>query len=155
MHEKFRERIDALEPLLQALVSMPPVTATSLPRVMPERGVYLFSENGRPLYVGRSNDIRGRIGRHSRPGATHRMAAFAFRLARETTGRIRATYRPEGSRAHLMTEEPFQRAFADAKTRIREMELRFVAAEEPVTQALLEMYVAVALDAAYNDFDTH
>jgi len=54
-----------------------------------------------------------------------------------------------------MTEEAFQRAFADAKTRIREMELRFVAAEEPVTQALLEMYVAVALDATYNDFDTH
>ena len=41
----------------------------------------------------RSNGLGGRYGRHCRPGATYRQAAFAFQLAREATGHTKATYR--------------------------------------------------------------
>lgn len=47
------------------------------------------------------------------------------------------------------------RAFTASKARIRQMQLRFVSEPDPIRQAVLEMYVAVAVDARYNDFDTH
>jgi hypothetical protein len=95
----------------------------ALPRDMPKSGVYLFTEVGRHLYVGRSNVLRGRHGRHCRPGATHRQAAFAFQLAREATGRTAVSHRAgEGSRAGLMLDPVFAAAFAAAKQRIRGME---------------------------------
>ena len=97
----------------------------------------------------------GRIGRHTRPGATHRMAAFAFRLAREATGNPVATYKKEGSRGDLMENPEFRFAFDEAKKRIRMMDLRFVEENDPIRQALLEIYVAVSLKTPYNDFDTH
>lgn len=155
MDPKFRARIESLEPLLSQIKAMTPVKPDAMPMQMPRAGIYVFSEGDQTLYVGRSNDIRGRIGRHCRPGATHRMAAFAFRLAREKTGRLAASYTTAGSRADLIRDAAFLAAFNEAKARIRKMDLRYVEVVEPVTQALLEMYAAMALDAKYNDFDNH
>ncbi|MDI6761705.1 MAG: GIY-YIG nuclease family protein [Thermodesulfobacteriota bacterium] len=156
MNEKFTAHIEALKPRLDRLLAMEPVTPTTLPSRMPRAGIYLISEGGRHLYVGRSNNIRRRIGRHCRPGATHRMAAFAFRLAREATGNICASYKKgDVSRIGLMQNSEFVKAFDTAKARIRAMSLRFVEEADPVRQALLEIYTAVVLDTPYNDFDTH
>lgn len=136
-------------------MAMAPVSFSKLPRRMPAAGIYLFSEFGRPLYVGRTRTLKRRIGRHCRPGATYRMAAFAFRLARESTGKLKATYTTKGSRADLMQEPAFGEAFDRAKERIRAMEVRFVEEPDPVRQTLLEVYVAIALGTPYNDFETH
>lgn len=156
MDAVFLRHVDALRPKLERLLAMEPVKPTSLPREMPVAGVYLLSEGDRHLYVGRSNAIRRRIGRHCRPGATQRMAAFAFRLAREETGHFAASYQAgKGSRAGLMENQAFAKAFAMAKARIRSMDLRFVDEADPIRQALLEIYVAVVLGTPYNDFDTH
>ena len=155
MNQHFAEVVETLDPSFHRLMAMDPVTPISLPKRMPKEGVYLFSEDREHLYVGRSKDIRGRIGRHCLPGATHRMAAFAFRLARETTGRLDASYKQEGSRRELMQDPAFRAAFDQAKTRIREMDVRFVEEADPVRQALLEIYVAVSLETPYNDFRTH
>jgi hypothetical protein len=35
------------------------------------------------------------------------------------------------------------------------MDVRFVEEPDPICQALLEIYSAVALQTPYNDFDTH
>jgi len=84
------------------------------------------------------------------------MAAFAFRLAREATENVKATYKKgEGSRAALMEDARFVTAFEAAKYNIRNMDLRFVEETDPVRQALLEIYVAVVLKTPYNDFDNH
>lgn len=156
MDTQFNLYIEALKPKLISLLEMAPATPESLPRLMPERGIYLLSENEHHLYVGRSNNIRQRIARHSTPGATHRMAAFAFRLAREATGNQTATYKSgKGSRAGLMEDPIFIDAFSSAKERIRKMNLRFIEETNPVQQALLEIYVAVVLGTPYNDFDNH
>ena len=135
MDPKFRARIESLEPLLSQIKAMTPVKPDAMPMQMPRAGIYVFSEGDQTLYVGRSNDIRGRIGRHCRPGATHRMAAFAFRLAREKTGRLAASYTPEGSRDDLMRDPAFLAAFHEAKARICTMDLRYVEASDPVAQA--------------------
>jgi predicted GIY-YIG superfamily endonuclease len=156
MDSKFIAHVEALKPKLEALLAMAPVTPGTLPTKMIQKGVYLLSEGAKYWYVGRSNNIKGRIGRHSRPGSTHKMAAFAFRLAREETGNTKATYKKgEGSRSALMEDEKFRKAFDAAKVRIRNMDLRFVEEEIPVRQALLEIYVAEALNTPHNEFDNH
>jgi hypothetical protein len=127
MNPKFAALVETLAPKLEQLLAMPPLAYGTLPRDMPKSGVYLFTEAGRHLYVGRSNALRGRYGRHCRPGATYQQAAFAFLLARNVTGRTVATYRPgEGSRAGLMLDPGFAAAFTAAKERIRVMEYRYV-----------------------------
>ena len=57
-----------------------------------------------PLYVGRSDDIRRRIRLHCRQSAMHNQATFAFRLAKEICGFGKASYKPEGSRADLISK---------------------------------------------------
>jgi hypothetical protein len=156
MDRKFAVLIETLEPKLERLLASPAVRYGSLPRDMPASGVYLFTENGKHLYVGRSNVLRKRHGRHCLPGATHRQAAFAFQLAREATGRTTASYKSgEGSLAGLMLDPAFAAAFIAAKKRIRAMEYRYVEEKDQNRQALLEIYCAVALSTPYNDFGTH
>jgi hypothetical protein len=156
MHPTFARLVAGLPPKYEQLIAMPPCQAGTLPKVMPKQGVYLFSEGGQHLYVGRSNNIRGRYGRHCNPGATHRMAAFAFKLAREATGKMTASYKVgEDSRSGLMLNPEFLAAFKAAKARIREMDFRYVEETDQNAQALLEIYCTLALNARFNDFDTH
>jgi len=93
MNARFLPYVQELDAKLQKMLSMVPENPLKLPKIICEKGVYLLSEKDRHLYVGRSNTIRKRLGRHCRPGATHRMAAFAFRLARIETGDLKATYK--------------------------------------------------------------
>jgi hypothetical protein len=131
------------------------MTRDALPRVMPKQGVYLLSEDGRHLYVGRSNGIRKRLGRHCRLSAKHNMASFAFRLAKEKLGIGRATYRKGQARSDVANQELFAKEFIAAKVRIRAMQVRYVEETDPIRQALLEIYVSLVHGTPYNDFDTH
>ncbi|SRR6266851_4734975 len=156
MHPAFAAAVETLHPSFERLMSMRPIKWADMPSSARTPGVYLFSEGDTHLYVGRSNDVRARYGRHCRPGATHRMAAFAFRLARETTGKTKASYKAGAdSRSGLILDAKFAEAFEAAKARVRAMDFRFVKEADPTRQALLEMYCSVALDTRYNDFDTH
>lgn len=153
MHPKFRALVEPLEPKFQRLISMEPVKLSSLPRKMPEAGVYVFFEDGKPLYIGRTNRMKNRIRYHSRESAKD--APFAFRIARESTGYTKASYQKKDSRKDLLSKPDFINAFADAKQRIRNMDLRFVEESNQIRQALLEVYTAVVLETPYNDFETH
>jgi hypothetical protein len=153
---KFATMVESMAPKLECLLAMPPLRYGALPREMPASGVYLFTESNRHLYVGRSNVLRKRHGRHCRPGATHRQAAFAFQLAREATGKTEPSYRAGGgSRDGLMLDPAFAAAFVAAKERIRAMEYRYVEEGDQNRQALLEIYCAIVLATPYNDFGTH
>jgi hypothetical protein len=156
MHPTFARLLEGLHLKFEELMRTPPCKYGRLPKIMPKQGVYLFSEGTTYLYVGRSNKIRLRYGRHCNPGATHRMAAFAFKLARETTGRTTASYKAgKDSRKGLMLNSAFRTAFDAAKARIRLMDFRFVEESDQNAQALLEIYCTLALNAKYNDFNTH
>ncbi len=144
-----------MEPSLKALVEMVPVSGSHLPRDIPLRGIYLFSDGKRHLYVGRSNRIRQRLQSHCRPSSGHNSATFAFRIARKETGILEATYSKKGSRVELEKNPKFGRAFQDAKTRVRAMDIRYIEETVPIRQALLEMYAALSLKTPYNDFDNH
>jgi len=157
MDNRFRTNVEALHPCFERLTAMAPVTVLTLPprRGMPAQGVYLFSEGEKHLYVGRTNRLRPRLLEHGRPSSGHNTAPFAFRLAREAAGRTTATYQTDGSRSQLEADPRFAAAFTAAKQRVPAMNIRFVDEPDPLRQALLEIYVAVALQTPYNDFDTH
>jgi hypothetical protein len=156
LNPHFAKAVENLHVSFDALIAMPPITTGKLPKVMPKQGVYLFSEGSRHLYVGRSNVLKQRYGQHCNPGSQHNQAVFAFKLARETTGRTKASYVPgENSRDGLSQDIDFRAAFLESKARVKRMEYRFVEECDQTKQALLELYCAIALNCPYNDFNTH
>lgn len=155
MHPKFASLIESLEPKRLALLSMSPVKYRSLAPPLPSRGIYLFSEGEQHLYVGRTNRLRQRLAGHCQPSASHFTATFAFRLARESTGRLKATYKKEGSRVALLEDQAFVAAFKAGKARVAALDLRYVEEADSIRQAVLEIYVATVLSTPYNDFDNH
>jgi hypothetical protein len=54
-----------------------------------------------------------------------------------------------------MLNPDFEKAFRSAKDRIRKMDYRYVEEACQNRQALLEIYSAVVLETAFNDFGTH
>jgi len=155
MHPQFKSFVESLEAKFQQLITMKPVKYHELPRDLPKKGLYLFSEGHNHLYVGRTNRLRERLRGHCIPSATHFTATFAFRIARGKTGFLKATYKTDGSRANLVRNEDFGQAFLEAKQRISKMDIRYVEEGDSVSQALLEIYAAIVLGTPYNDFDTH
>jgi len=107
------------------------------------------------MYVGRTNNIRTRVQLHCRPSSGHNSATFAFCMTRSATGNMKASYSAKASRHHLLEDENFKTTFDQKKKAIRYMNIRFVAEDHPVRQALLEMYVALSLNTPHNDFENH
>ena len=156
MHPKFQTVVDSLHGSFEVLTAAKPIEAKHAWSKTDTAGVYLFSENGRPLYVGRTNNLRRRYGLHTRPSSGDNQAVFAFRLAREITGFTAVAYAPgEGSRKWLAEHPPFKAAFVASKVRVSKMEYRYVYEPDPLRQCILEVYCAVVLGTPYNDFDNH
>ena len=155
MDEAFKQYIESLHPPFEKLLAMRPIKISNLPKDLPSKCIYLFSEGEKHFYVGRTNRFRSRMRQHSIPGALHNQAVFAFKLARKMTGRLSATYKMEGSRVALARDATFSASFLEMKARVRGMDLRFIEEVDPLRQTLLEIYVAVVLKTPYNDFDTH
>jgi hypothetical protein len=155
MNPRFAAAISILQPRLVALLACQPIAPAKLPQSFGGAGVYLLSEAGRHLYVGRSNDLRDRVQTHVRRSAKTNQAAFAYRLAREAASIGKVSYKKLSPLEDWSLREPFLSAFPAAKSRIMKMELRFVCEPDPLQQMLLEVYVAIALETPYNDFDNH
>ena len=155
MDPAFKQFVETLHPSFERLMQMSPLKMSALPTRLPEKCIYLLSEGENHLYVGRTRRLRNRLRQHSVAGAQHNQAVFAFKLAREVTGRLTAAYSSGGSRVALSSDGVFGEAFTQAKARVRNMDLRFVEEADPTRQALLEIYASVVLRTKYNDFDTH
>jgi predicted GIY-YIG superfamily endonuclease len=153
--EAFKRFVEMLRPAFERLMLMTPLSMSAIPKRLPEKCIYLLSEGPNHLYVGRTRKLGRRLRQHSIAGAQHNQAVFAFKLAREVTGRLAAAYSVEGSRKMLCAEPEFAEAFKQSKARVRNMDLRFVEEADPTRQALLEIYASVVLRTKYNDFDTH
>jgi GIY-YIG catalytic domain len=155
MNPDFARFVETLHPSLERLIAMKPIVGGVFPPNMPLQGVYLFSEAHRHLYVGRSNNLPQRYRQHSNPGSQHNQAVFAFKIAREVTGKTTRSYsRGPENRRGLISDPDFSLAFTEGKARVRRMEYRFVEEPDQTRQALLELYCAIALRCSYNDFNT-
>ena len=155
MKKRFTKIMAEVERKCDSLMAARPFKCAAAPKCLEGRpGIYLFSERGHPLYVGRTRNLRNRLASHCH--RSHYTATFAFLLARDKTRLRRASYQASGSRADLLKNNAeFAAAFDAARERIAEMDVRVVEEADPVRQAVLEIYVAVVSGARYNDFQTH
>lgn len=151
--DEFDEIVASVKKMCAELLTAPKYTIMTLPSHMPAAGIYLFSESGCSLYVGRTNKLRQRLRYHI--GNSHNQATLAFLLARQQTGRVKASYQPKGSRKDLLLDPTFRAAFDGARSRIRRMHVQFVEEPDPVRQTILEVLAALETKALHNDFDNH
>lgn len=152
----FDDHTAKLPAYLANLEACVPATRSELAKRIPKvtAGVYAFYHDGKPVYVGRTRDLRRRLGEHGRVGSTHYSASFAFlraRRAAEAKGHVLTGK----SRGELSSEEDgFQPFFIAEKANVASMTLRWVVVADAVTQALLEVYAALELETPFNSFET-
>jgi len=156
LNKGFQKLVDKMPGLLRRMEAQPLRTRDNLAGI-PEQGVYVFYENNKAIYVGRSNRMKARIQEHSRPSSTHNSATFAFNLAFNL-------FKEEGTRRgipdNLTRKEleiipKFKEIFLKEKNRVAEMKIRVVEMDNQIEQTLFEVYAAMALNTPYNDFKTH
>lgn len=153
MNDAFDSVMETVRAKFGVLIASPRYSVRSLPKGIPEAGVYLFAEHGKPLYVGRTNKLRKHLKYHIRN--SHNQATLAFRIARRETDNMKASYRPEWSRTALLSDPGFRAAFDAARGRIQQMDVQFVEEMDPVRQTILEVFTAVETGAVFNDFGNH
>lgn len=152
MNEEFGKLVNRLPHLLEQVVSSPALDR-SKSRRLPRRGVYVFYERGKAVYVGRSNRMKERILEHGRPSSDRYSATFAFRLAKEAAKQKGVDLSKTG--AQLEEDPAFVDLFSQARERVSGMSVRAVEIKDPIGQTLFEVYAHMALRTEYNDFDTH
>jgi len=153
MKKTFADYVAALPGLKKQLCASKPLTADQIANLR-SAGVYCFSEGDIYLYVGRTRNFRERHQGHCHETSGENKAVFAFRIARIATGKLKASYKKEGSRKHLMKNPEFLHAFLAAKQRIKGMDVRFVEVSDPIQQHLLELYASMELGSEHNSFET-
>lgn len=151
----FGDAIKDLDNSFRRLVASGPIRFENLQIELPTSVVYLFSDVDQHFYVGRSNKFRQRLRNHCGEGSQANQASLAFRMACEEMKHVRTKYRPGSSAADALRDIPgLAETFSRMKQRLRATTVCYVEERDQVRQALLEMYVALALDLKH-DFGTH
>lgn len=159
---------DRMGDMLHKLLNSQPYARDSkeLPPAPTTHGVYVFSEAGRPLYVGRTgvterakkanktsaSGFRARLAGHSTPSAGLSSASFALRLAMRAAEDEHLEV--PAKRAERLSNERFAELFVEAKKRITDMEFRVIEIEDDRASAVFEVYAAFVLATPYNSFAT-
>ncbi len=153
--DPFFDEIEGLDASLRKLLMCEPIRFSDCSKRLPLSVVYLFSFNDRPIYVGRSNKFRQRLGNHCRPSSRSNQASLAFRLACTKLDHRPERYRKgQGADYSLRTVAGLADEFERQKQQLSTMDIRFVEEERQERQALLEIYCALALGVPH-DFGTH
>jgi hypothetical protein len=142
MNEDFQKIIETFPGMMVALVNSEPILKKDFSR-LPNRGIYVFYENGRPVYVGRTNRMRDRLHEHGRISSGHFSATFAFNLAKEDPRAKDVVLSQQ--RKNLEKDPLFSKIFSEAKDRVARMEVRTIEIQDPVVQTLFEVYAALEL----------
>jgi hypothetical protein len=99
MHETFAALIGGLHPKFEQLIGMTPCRAGAFPRACRSEAS-ISSAKATRISMSADRTRSARAGdATANPGATHRMAAFALKLARETTGKLTASYEDDETAA--------------------------------------------------------
>ena len=121
------------------------------------KGIYVFYEDCKPLYVGRSDRLNDRVLSHGRPSSGHNSATFAFILAKEKFQRLSDDVELPRSkeRGDLEKDTRFKPLYHKAKRAVRNMGVRVVEIEDDIEQAIFEISAHMELDTPYNTFENH
>lgn len=118
-------------------------------REAPQKGIYVFYENGKPIYVGRSNNMRRRIRDHGAGSSDRHSATFALKLLRK------ALNEPKGKAEEIVRDNKDE--YRRQRERVRSMTFQAVSVTDQLEQTLFESYAIIEMGTApqYNDFETH
>ena len=136
-----------------------------------QRGIYLFSDAGHHLYVGRTGitarsraqggepitSFRHRFDQHIQPGRPPGASSFANRLMRERAAELNLVVPDDWWTHRASTASAIYDLYKAAKTRIGTMECRVVPFADDikgVRSTIAEVYVHVHLKTPHNDFST-
>jgi hypothetical protein len=151
---QFQKAVREMEPLFAELQASPKHRVADHPAVPDAPGIYLFSEGGRPVYVGQSRKLRTRLKQHTGVTRDQNQASFAFNLAKREAAR--AGLDIERWRKVLQADPAFTPHFDAARAQVAAMDVQFIELPDPITRTLFEVYAALALDTAeFNSFETH
>lgn len=130
-----------------------------------EHGVYLFTEAGRHLYVGRCglteraakkggghSNFRTRLAGHTRPSSGHNQATFAWRLAVEAVDGRFEDLPPV--RAELQQDSRFREEFLRQKERVTAMDFQVITITDDFESYVFEPFAALMLGTKYNSWAT-
>ena len=152
MNEELRAVLAQMEPLLCQLGDCDEETFATR-RNLPNRGVYVFYEGGRPLYVGRSNQIWKRIQTHGRRGANNGQANFAFRLLAQKYN-LDIGHNAPADRNQVARD--YAEEFRAQKGRVRNMTNKAVGIADDTVSYFFEAYAILALNTTeFNRFEPH
>jgi len=138
---------------------------------MDQRGIYLFSEAGQHLYVGRTGitarsrvkggepitSFRHRFDQHIQPGRPPGASSFANRLMLENAAQLDLMVPGNWWIDRQTTAAEIYDLYRGVKTRIGAMECRVVPFEDDIKgirSTVAEVYAHVHLGTLYNDFST-
>ena len=153
MKGDFKEIVDKFPLWLDRLQKSPSLSRDQLGTV-PNQGIYVYyDKKDRPLYVGRSDRMKTRLLEHSRPSSGHTSATFAFILAKEKMQN--PNHKNKKSRTDLQIDSEFSEKYDEAKNEVAKMGVRVIEIENPVEQALFEIYAALELATPYNAWGNH
>jgi predicted GIY-YIG superfamily endonuclease len=145
---------DKMPSLLHSLLEQPLVTIDDIGITeVPQNGVYVFFEDDKPIYVGRSNRLKKRLKEHSQ-SSSHYSATLAFRIAKKSASVIQIRGGKQTNQ-QLMENSDFVKKFKAAKERISRVRIRYIPIEDQIEQAIFEIYAHLELDTELNDFNTH
>jgi hypothetical protein len=151
---RFQRAVDELPLLLKALKAAPRQRVAAHPSIPAVPGIYLFSENRRPVYVGQSRKLQTRLRQHASDRGRENDASFAFNIAKREAAL--AAVDIKRTRAVLQDAPDFVPHFEAARARVAAMDVQFIELADPVTRTLFEVYASVALDTAeFNSWETH
>lgn len=156
-YRRFEDVIDRMPRYLQELEDRQVIARDGrgrLPPNLPDKGIYVFYEDGQPLYVGRSDHLRARLLQHGQASGRSETAPFAFNIAKEEF-RARRPDCDSMFRKVLAEDPEFAPLFCKAKRRVRRMEIRVVEIQDPYEQTIFEVYAHLKLGTRFNSFENH
>ena len=148
----FKKHFEELEK--SSLIKLNELKEGQLPKT---GGIYVFYEGmEKPIYVGRTKNIRQRIQLHTRDSSKNESATFTFNLAKMEY-KILFPDKKKTTRKLLMNEIEFIPIFKLQKDRVKKMYLKYIKEEHDILQTMLEPYFAIKLKTYpnYNTFETH
>ena len=152
----FDQVVAQMPDLLQELQATPKDRVNCHHPAIPNApGIYLFSEDARPVYVGQSRKLRSRIRQHVGANSDHYSASFAFLIARRDAAA--AGVDVDRWRNTLVADPAFAEHFAAARAQVAAMDVQYISVPDPIARTMFEMlHPRSALDTTeFNSFETH
>ena len=118
-------------------------------------GIYVFYEQDKPIYVGRTDNIRKRIQEHTSKGSRIGSAALAFNLAKndfeKEVGKLKL------KRNELNDNDKFKELFSKRKNYLFTCRFKCIELEHDILQTICEPFFAFKLGTypINNTFENH